>query len=526
MTRKSFVRGTVILTVSGLIVRLSGFFYRIYLSNLIGAEGMGLFQLIAPVYSLVILTLTAGISIAVSKLVAQEHAKGNLTNSRRITQTALVIVTMTGILVSLLMYINLGAIVDIFIKDRRTYQAMVFLLPCIPIIAASSAVKGYFYGIQNMMPTAVSQVVEQAVRIVVVLISAEYYVRAGIEYACALATAGMALGEISSLLLLAGFYWVKNKKGALPQAQTRSTYSKRRISYMLLKIAVPVSSNRFVSSIMSTVEYILIPRMLLAGGLDYKSSIEVYGRMTGMAMPLIFFPTIITSSLATTLVPSITEAMSLRHYRAANGRIAKAIQFSSVLGFLFAGIFFAYSRNISDIVYKNEDIGKILFQLSFTCVFIYLHQTLLGIMNGLDRQTITLRNSLAGNILRIAAVVFLVPHYGIESYIAAIATSLVFVSALDLLDVSATSGLSIDIRKWFLKPAAGCFLIAVTGRFILHFYDILNIAYAIKVILSIGTSLVFGLVIMSILGVLNAEKVIDFLSSKNMKAEEISRIFL
>ena len=144
MTKKSFISGAITLIVAGLIVRVLGFVYRIYLSNLIGAEGMGLFQLIAPIYSLIILTITSGISIAVSKMVAQELAKNHIINLRRITKCALFIVLGVGVIVSILILIFSGVISNVILKDSRTYYSVILLIPCIPAIAAASAFKGIF----------------------------------------------------------------------------------------------------------------------------------------------------------------------------------------------------------------------------------------------------------------------------------------------------------------------------------------------------------------------------------------------
>ncbi len=513
MSKKSFIKGTIILTASGLVVRAIGFFYRIYLSNLIGSEGMGLFQLIAPVYSLVILTLTAGISIAVSKLVAQEYARKRFGNLKRITGCALIMVVSAGIAVSVIMYLNMDTIIDVFLKDRRTYYSMLFLLPCIPVIAASSAIKGYFYGMQDMVPTALSQILEQFVKIMVVVTAAGFFAGKGLEYACAAAVAGMAFGEIANLLVLYIAYKLKYKRHGAA-AGKKGLMRKRSIVKSILYISVPVSSNRFISSIMSAVEYILIPRMLLKAGMDYQSSIELYGKLAGMALPLIFFPSIVTSSLATNLVPAISEAISLKNYKTANYRISKAIQFTLILGFIFTALFMTFAHPISDVVYKNEDIGSILFILSFTCVFLYLQQTLLGILNGLDKQAVSLRNSLIGNAIRIAFVIFLIPSYGIKSYVVGVIFSLLLVSIIDLYVVIKTSGMLVDLRNWVFKPAIVAAFMVLTGKYVFNFFSIFISNYKLNVTISIMGHFIMGLLLMFVVGVLDIKQIKDMFGKK------------
>ncbi|HHW49357.1 MAG TPA: stage V sporulation protein B [Clostridiaceae bacterium] len=507
MVKRSFVSGALILAAAGFVVRILGFIYRIYLSNLIGAEGMGLFQLISPVYSLVILTLTSGVSIAVSRMVAGEFAKGHYVNLRRITSCAAVMVLTAGIIVSLFILLEIDFITGVILKDKRTYYSMLLLIPGVPVIAAASALKGYFYGIQNVTPTAFSQITEQIVRIGIVMLLARYSVGLGLEYACALATVGMALGEISNLSVL--FFIYKFKKGKMFSGITKRGFMrKREIVKNILKISVPVSSNRFIMSVMAAVEFILIPRMLEAGGLDYQESIELYGRLTGMAAPLIFFPSLVTSSLATTLVPAISEAMSLKNYRSANYRISKSMQITFILGFVFSAIFMSYPDEIGNILYKNQNVGWIIHLYSFTCVFIYLQQTMLGILNGLGKQGISLRNSMIGYLIRIGFVYFCVPVFGIKGYIWGVIISSACVCILDLITIMKVIGMYLDVRNWIVKPGFIGVALLICSKYVYSFFTIFSSNPKIIIVLTIGANLFIAALIAAATGLLPREDII------------------
>lgn len=513
MKGRTFVGGAIILMAAGFIVRILGFVYRIYLSNLIGAEGMGLFQLIFPVYSLIILTLTAGISIGVSKMTAGELALGHTINIRRISLCALFVVISAGIIVSLAMYINLDLITQYIIKDRRTYSSLFLLIPCIPVIAAASALKGYFYGIQRVVPTAVSQIAEQAVKIGIVILLAGYFVNAGLEYACAVATAGMAFGEIANLAVLAAVYNWQRKRDL--KGVTRTGLIRKRIIIIeLVKTAVPVSANRFIISIMSVIEYLLIPWMLVAGGLDYTSSMETYGKLSGMALPLIFFPSMIPSSLATTLVPAISEAVSLKNYRSVNYRISKSIQVTFILGFIFTAVFLTYPEEIGNIVYRREKIGEMLYMLSFSCIFVYLQQTLTGVLNGLGRQGELLRNTMSGSLIRIAFVYFLIPVYGIQSYVWGLITSFAFTSVINTLTINRITGMLPDFKNWILKPGLAGAAMVLTGRYIYSFYEIFISAPWVKILLALTTDIFAGVFIMILAGGLEKNEVLKLAGFK------------
>ena len=513
MSRKSFVSGAIILMIAGFVVRILGFVYRIYLSNLIGAEGIGLFQLISPVYSLVILTLTSGISIAVSKMVAGELARGHIVNLRRITKGALILVAASGLLVSIFMFIYVDFIANVILRDARTYYSLMFLIPSIPVIAAASALKGYFYGVQEVMPTALSQVVEQFVRIGLVMAMAAYFMNVGLEYACALATVGMAVGEISNLAVLYIIY--RMKKGAAGGSNSKvGLLRKRNIIKELLTTALPVSFNRFIISIMSAIELILIPRMLLTSGLDYRQCIEEYGRLTGMAMPLLFFPSLVTSSLATTLVPAISEAMSLNNYKSANYRISKSIQLTFILGFIFTAIFLSYPNEIGNLIYKKEKIGGMLYLLSFTCVFMYLQQTLLGILNGLGKQGISLRNSIIGSTIRIGFVYFCIPLYGITGYVWGIVASSAFVCTLNLYTVVRTTRMKLDLKNWIVKPGLVGVVMIFISKYIYSFFGIFNAGYAWTIVITIIGNVVIAISLMVVGGALKSEEVFKIFGVK------------
>jgi len=191
---------------------------------------------------------------------------------------------------------------------------------------------------------------------ILVMAMAGYFVNVGLEYACALATVGMALGEISNLLVLVVVYKFK-KKRACANASKKGFMRKRVIVKEIVKISIPVSFNRFITSIMSTVEFILIPRMLVLGGMTYQNSIQEYGKLTGMAMPLVFFPSLVTSALATTLVPAISEAMSVKRYKTVNYRMSKSIQLTFIMGFIFSAIFMLFPDTIGDLIYRKEISG-------------------------------------------------------------------------------------------------------------------------------------------------------------------------
>lgn len=514
MAKKTFITGAIILIVAGFISRIIGFLYRIYLSNLIGAEGMGLYHLIVPIYTLVILTLTSGISIAVSKMTAEEAAKGHYINIKRISKVALILVLTGSIIISAFLYYNINFIVNSILKDNRTYFSVLVMIPCIPLIAAASAYKGYFYGIQEVVPTAVSQIIEQLVKIGIVMALAASFLKAGLEYACALATLSMACGEMSNLIVLAVYYKYKKYVHIIPDSH-KGLIRKRKLFINILGCAAPISINRLIISIMSAVEVILIPRRLLEGGLNYIQSMEQYGKLMGMAMPLIFFPALVTTSLATTLVPAISESISLKNFSRVNYRISKSIQITMVVGFVFMALFACYPDKISDMIYPGQKVGNTLYLLSFTCIFMYLQQILMGVMNGLGKQGLLLVNSIIGSAIRIACVYFIIPKYGIPAYIAGIIVSSLIVCLLNLITIVRSTGMVLDIRHWIVLPGIVTMFLMFTGKYIYSFFNMFRLNSPVQTLFAVVAYIVIAVFLMALAGVIDWKEILQLLGLKN-----------
>ncbi len=443
--KESYKIGAVKLMVAAFIVRILGFANRIYMSNILGAEGMGLFQLASPVYSLIILTLTAGVSISVSNLTAKEKALGNHANALRIVKIAFAFLLVVGTICGGLLAFFAKSISINILHDVRSYYSLAMLAPCIPIVASASAIKGYFYGSSNVTPTAVSQIVEQIVRIGVIFFVANRMAGSNLAYACAIATTSAAFGEMANLIVVSIAFF-KEKSHEKPVIRRRESLSQ------IVRLSMPISFNRLVISLMGMLETVLLPLRFATGGRNYVEGIEALGRLSGMAMPLIAFPTLITSSVATTLVPAISEAVSTKNSKLANHRITNCLSMGFLLGFIFFAIYFVLGEQIGEILYPGNDVGYILRSLSYCCIFMYIEQIMSGIINGLGKQGMSLLTSSIGYIVIIASIWFGVPEYGMEAYIWGNVLGMAVTVFLNLIVIAKVTGLTIDLRNWLIKP--------------------------------------------------------------------------
>ena len=514
MSKHSFFNGALILMFSGFIVKILGFFYRIYLSNLLGAQGMGVFSLITPVYSLVLITLTSGLSITVSSMVSYEFTKSNSGNAKKITNLSMGILFVFSILVSIILYVFLEAIVTKLLKDNRTFLPLLIFIPSLPFITISASLKGYFYGISNVTPNAIAQIIEQLVRIISVIFLVKAVPCISITYACTFAMLGMILSELSNFFVLLCFY-LKNKV----TNKVSNTFKKRTTIKSIIILSSSISFNKLITSLLSTIETVFIPSKLMLFGLSYQESISLFGKISGMAMPLILFPSLVTNSLATTLIPAISEGLAKKNYKLINTRISKSIQLSLGMGFMFMVTFMIFPSEIGSFIYKKENISTLLYMLSFSCPLVYLNQILLGILNGLNEQKFSLITSIICYSIRILFVFLIIPKLGLSSYILGFITSLAINCVLNLAIIIKHTGLIINLKNWIFKPSIISILMLIISTYTKSFFVMLNFNHNITTILTVGFSMTIFCILMILAQVFPLDEIFRILRLKRNKLE-------
>ena len=447
--KKNLVTSAVILIIAGLITKILGFVYRIYMSNLIGAEGMGLYQLIMPVYALAWSISCSGFTTTISKLTSQEKAKGQHGNINRFLKQAVVITSALGLLLGIILFYFAPHIAVTIFNEPRITMSLKLLAIGFPFMSAGSCIRGYFFGLQDAMIPAVSQVFEQVVRMFVIYILASFLLPLGIEYAAAAAVLGIVIGEILSFIYVAFAFKDYKRKGK--RKKTKPSISSSSSLKLLFAMSIPLSLSRIFGSLLSTVENILIPRRLMAGGLTNTEALSEFGKITGMAMPLILFPSVILVSFAISLVPAISEDLALKNYKKINLTVSKTMLFTMIIGIGAAGGFILFADMLGLVIY-NQNISEMLFLLGLLVPFLYTNMVLSGVLNGLGEQVFILRNSLIASAICIFFIYFAVPTMGISGYIAGYFASLMLLSVLSLLRIKKTAKIHIEPVTWFIKP--------------------------------------------------------------------------
>ena len=474
-----------------------------------GPEALGLYQLVFPIYILAWTISAAGISVAVSQLVATETGKGQSGNARRIARMALILSVAIGTVISIILYVFAEPIAVNIIREPQITLSLKILSGCIPFMAAGSTIKGYFYGKQEMAKPAIGQIIEQSVRMITVYLFTGFFISKGLEYACALGVLGMCFGEIISFF----YAYITYKKDLYKRAAPRALLSRHKALLILSSVAIPLTFNRVITSVLQSVENILIPIKLQEFGLTNPQALSVYGQFTGMSMPLIFFPSMITASLATALTPAVSHARAARDEKQLQFTISKTIQFALLIGIGATALFMSLPHEIAMVLYNQPAVGDMLYALSFICPFFYLQSTLLGVLNGLGRQFETVASSIAGSLLCIAITYFYVPYKGLFGFIAALVISSSLVTFLHLFNVLKYTSIPIDVVNWFLKPALAGAAGALVMKYILQHYLVHLFSLRLSLFMAIGALGLFYIFFLFALGCVTLDDLRLFKSS-------------
>ena len=423
-----FLRGAMILTLAGLMVKVIGSVNRILLSRLLGGEGIGLYQMAYPVYLLLLSVSAAGIPVAISIIVAEYLAKRDYANVRQVFRVSLRLMAAVGLALAVALVLAAGWLVEAgVIKDARAYYALVALTPAIFFATILASFRGYFQGHQLMTPPAVSQIVEQFIRVVTMVVLAYVLLPYGLEYAAAGAAFGAVPGSLTGLVVLGCFYRYYKKRWRAEQLELPHAVltPKRTLIKRLLLLALPVSCANVIVPVTSSIDVLLVPNYLLAAGFGVKEATTKFGYLAGMAQPLLLMATIPTMSLATSLVPAVSEALALKAWQRIEEKLATAMKLCCLITVPAAVGMSALAEPISRLLYGTAQAKTAIMHSGPAIWLLGLQQVTTGMLQGVGHTNMPMLHMLAGIIAKLIAVCQLTnAEYGIAG--AAWATNINF----------------------------------------------------------------------------------------------------
>lgn len=448
--KRTLLVNVLILTGSALLLRTVSLSFRVYISNKIGAEGIGLYQIISSFYMLASTFATSGISIAVTRLVAEAMGRGAYHARNKILKISFAFSLTFSITASLLLFNFAEYIGTVWIHDSRTVFALKILAPSLPFVGLSSCLKGYFYAIRKVVKTAGAQIMEQFIRIFIVVNLINVFIPRGLEYACSAIVLGTTAAEIISCAYLFILYCYERKKYSKNDI---GNVGQKGVLKKILSISLPIAASSYVRSGLKTVENIMIPISLEKFGSSNKISLTEFGMIRGMVMPILTFPSAFLSAFSTLLIPEISEANARNHKNRINYTISRVFQLALMLSILVGGIFISFSHELGMAIYNNKEIGFMLRILAPLIPLIYFDRIVDGMMKGLNQQVSSLKYDILDSLSRIGMIYYLIPMKGVAGYIIVMYASNILNSFLSINRLFRITHFKVKFVNWLFLPA-------------------------------------------------------------------------
>lgn len=453
--KHTLIAGTLLLTMTGFLTRFLGFFYRIFLSRTIGAEGLGLYNMVHPIYGICFALCAGSIQTAVSRFVAANTSKG-----KAVFRTGLAISLTTSVALAWVICHFSLPIAKYILLEERCAPMLPFMAVSVPFSAIHACINGYYYGIQKTRVPAFSQVIEQVIRMGAVFLIADILMESGREITVQLAVLGHLIGEIASCFYtMLAFSLFSPSTGKSPVCSFFRDFA--GTAAPLMALAFPLMGNRLVLNVLSSAEAIWIPNSLNSFGLNNSEAFSIYGVLTGMALPFILFPSTITNSMAVLLLPTVAEAQASGNEKRIAGTISMSLRYSLYMGILCIGLFTMFGNNLGTSVFHDPNAGSFIQTLAWICPFLYLATTMGSILNGLGKTSTTFVQNVTALLLRLGFVLFGIPRFGITAYLMGILASELLLACLHLYSLKKQVSFSWDAVNMIIKPT--CLLLISIG---------------------------------------------------------------
>lgn len=442
----TILAGTLLLTATGLFAQVVGFLYRMAISRLIGAETMGLYQLVMPVYSMLMSVTAVGLTVAVSTLSARYHALGDSGTVRAVLRRALRCFFLLALPLGLGVVVLSDPISVYLLGDARTRLGVVVMVPCMLLTGVENLHKHCFYGIGRVRPPAAVETAEQLIRAAAVLGLLLAFLPRSAEETVGLIALGMVLCEVFSacaLTLLFRRHWRR-----FPPGEPGMEVSGHR----LLAIAAPVGATSLLGTLLGSANAVLIPAKLVEGGMALSEAMSEFGVLCGMTLPLLGLPTGFIGALCLVMVPDLSRRTAQGDRRAAGRFLDRVMTATSLLMAPAMALLTVVGPTVGRALFRDPRVGELILPLAAGTLLGCWQSVLSGALNGLGLQGKGARNAIVSDVVQLAFTFFAVSRWGLAGFAAGFVASGVAGAGLNLASVLRAAGLRVKAFQWFVRP--------------------------------------------------------------------------
>lgn len=483
MNSPGLLRGTALLTVTGICSQILAFFYRIALSRLIGAENMGLFQLIMPVYSLILSGSAVGLTAAVSTLSAHRLALGDRAGARALVNHCVSWFLLLGGAVGILLAIGSDPVSVYLLGDARTQLGLILLVPCFLLTGVENIQKHFFYGTGNVKAPAFIELCEQLIRTAAVLGLLVVFLPQNPERTVGLIVCGMVVCEIFSATVLSILF----RRFMADAPLKREPGLLRTVG----AVALPVGGTALLNNLLGSVDSILIPQLLVAGGVPVSDAMSQFGILFGMTAPLLSLPTAFIGAMGLVLMPDMAERMALGQKGTARRTLERCLSVTSLLLFPALALLTAVGPEVGSFLFKEATVGRFMVPLA-AGVALNAHQSVLSCaLNGVGRQADSARAALIADAVQLLFTIVTVKDFGMAGYVAGYLVSSVLGVWLNRRAIQTALGLERAAFAQWVAPGLAALLMGLCSHLLFH----LLLDRGLPLLPAVGICALFGLVL-------------------------------
>ncbi len=418
MKINNFIKSTLILLIGGLMTKLLGMIIKIIMTRLIGTEGIGIYMLINPTMMLLITIASLGLPVAISTLVATDKY-----NNKSLLFSSLFVVIILNIIMMILIMMGAKYIGTTLLNEKRCVLGLKAISFILPFISISNILRGYYFGTQRMGIHVITNIVEDIVRIILLLIGIPIYLMKGIEYAVAFIVITNIFSELSSILLFI-FFLPKDltitKKDIIPNISNIKS---------IFKISLPATGSRLIGNFGAFLEPIILTSMLLKQGFSNHYIVTEYGILNGYVMPLLLMPSFFTLAISQAIIPVVSKAYAKKNYKEVKRKVVQAIIFSLIIGIPITIIFETIPEFLLKFIYNtNEGISYLKLLAPFFLI-LYIQSPIIACIHAMNKSLIALKGTLIGTIIKILLLTFLTSlKIGFYGFICSLIFNIIFVT--------------------------------------------------------------------------------------------------
>ncbi len=504
MPKKSFIRGALILSAAGILSKVLGAVYRIPFARIVGGEGLGIYQMAYPFYTLVLAISTAGIPLAVSKLIAERECQEDYQGVQKVFRLSLLALTVFGSVMAVTLFVAADWIAVYMLNEPRAALSLKAIAPAILFTSVIANFRGFFQGHQRMTPTAISQVLEQLVRVGTVFVATYFLLSRGLELTAAGASLGASTGSFIALVAIVVVYFVskERKETSAVQNTEKSAVIFRQIFYL----AIPISIGALVLPLMQIMDSFLVPGTLQKAGLSVSRATTLFGQLSGMAGSIINLPFMVTTSLAASLVPSISEKIKLGQSADIRDSLQKGFKLAAVIVFPATVGLMVLAEPIMTMLFDEPEASVSLLWLAPTVMAIGAYQVAAGTLQGFGKVMIPVFSLLAGVAVKaILTYILIIIGLGIKGAALATVSGYLLAAIINIVIMNryVESGWFIP-QEQIIKPAIAVFAMAIFAKF--SHTILLFLGNSLATLLAIALSgLVYALMLIKVKGITEEE---------------------